>query len=108
MGDRAGDLLTCEHWCNSLRQIVVYIAADNTDIRAPIALSGGSNDGLFVYISDVGDPSSIDGSANEGDILLQVNDVKVGGFTVKDAERLLADQSLLVSPYVHLAIVPCG
>ena len=37
-----------------------------------------------------------------------MNDVKVSGFTLRDAERLLAAQAVSFSPQIHLAIVDAG
>ena len=113
MGSR-GDLKQELHWSELIRQISICVEPFqlNSDPKQPsvlpIILHGGSNDAKFVHVHAIVDPGSVLGEIDEGDIVLQVNDVKVGGFTVRDAESLLQQEAALRSPEVHLAIVNAG
>ena len=102
------------HWSNFIRQAVLYVPPENIlagedSYRLPITLSGGSSNRQFLVVVTISHVTNVDaGELFEGDILLQVNDVKVGGFTLRDIESLLVDQVSNVSPYVHLAVIQPG
>ena len=101
-----------DHWSNYIRQSVLYIPPETIskrEPRLPITIAGGSSNRQFVFVDIISHTANVDaGELFEGDILLQVNDIKVGGFTLRDIECLLVDQVHTVSPFVHLAVIQPG
>ncbi|XP_075245218.1 uncharacterized protein LOC142339242 isoform X2 [Convolutriloba macropyga] len=108
------------HWSEHIRQVGIQVNSNATRTtendgavgQLPICVSGGSSERQLLYVSSVDEPRCVNGEIHEGDLLLQVNEVRVAGFTARDAERLITQQATFLSPptEVHLAIVgpECG
>lgn len=95
-----------DHWYQSVKQIKVHTFPHYSDA---IVLAGGSDNGKFVYVLEVrGAITYVNDIAFEsGDIVLQIQEHKVSGFTLLDAVRLL-EYYLTNSDLLSIECIPCG
>lgn len=82
------DKLNLNHWCQTVKQVIIRTA---DYCEESITLAGGSDNGHFIYVSDVRNDIEYldDTSLESGDILLKIQEQKIPGFTYLDAVNLL-------------------
>lgn len=94
------------HWCQTVKQVIVRTF---TRCDESITLAGGSDNGQFIYASDVGSDIEYadDVALENGDILLKIQEQKISGFTCLDAVSLLK-YCCKNSSSLIIECVPCG